>query len=925
MDRIRIRGARENNLKNLDLDLPRGRLVVISGLSGSGKSSLLFDTLYAEGQRRYVESLSTYTRQFLERLRRPDLDSLEGIGPAVAIRQRNSVQHSRSTVATYTEIADFLRVLFARAGTLTCPGCGRVLTPDPPSELAAALLDRWTGRDLILAFPLAGGGLAGETLREILQARGFTRIVAGGRIQRLDGAEAAGLADDGLLVIVDRLRLEAEARGRLAEGIEAAYREGEGRLRVLDPEGRELGRWAEGPVCPDCELRLPEPTPAFFSFQHADGACPDCRGYGNRLEFDLAKIIPDPTLSLEAGALAPWASERFEPARERLRRWCADRGVSLRVPFAELPEWARADILEGGRGFRGLLPWLRGLREKSYKKYARFFSRRYMTETDCPTCGGSRLRPEVEQVRLDGWTLPAFYRLSLGEAGEVLAGLDIDAAARGVERVIQELAQRLRFLDRMGLHYLGLDRLTRTLSGGEFQRIHLANALGSHLTDTLYALDEPTVGLHPRDTRRLLDSLRELRDMGNSVIVVEHDPEVIRGADELVDLGPGSGAKGGSVVYQGTPDGARGVGADHPSPTLRFLAGIEPLSFADADRRASRGRLRIEGVTKHNLRDLDVEFPLGQLVCVSGVSGSGKSTLVADVLVSALRADGERQPGDPWRRLRGAERIHAVSVVDQSPIGKSPRSNPATYIGAFQFIRALFAEQPEARQRRLGPDRFSFNSPRGACPECKGLGSVKLEMVFMADLYVPCEACGGSRFRPESLEVRYKGRTIAEVLDLTVDEAIHFFAGQHALGERLWMLHRVGLGYLKLGQGASTLSGGESQRLKIARELARAGGERNLYVLDEPTTGLHPLDVRTLLAVFRRLLKAGHSLLVIEHNLQVLLAADHLIDLGPEGGDGGGRVVAAGTPAEVAATPGSITGAFLAPYLGGRKRGRRSA
>ena len=393
MDRIRIRGARENNLKDLDLDLPRGRLVVISGLSGSGKSSLLFDTLYAEGQRRYVESLSTYTRQFLERLRRPDLDSLEGIGPAVAIRQRNSVQHSRSTVATYTEIADFLRVLFARAGTLTCPGCGRVLTPDPPSELAGALLDRWPGRDLILAFPLAGGGLGGKTLREILQARGFARVVAGGRILRLDGAAAEDLADDGLLVVVDRLRLDGESRGRLAEGIEIAYREGDGRLRVLDPEGRELGRWAEGPVCPDCELRLPEPTPAFFSFQHADGACPDCRGYGNRLEFDLTKIVPDPTLSLEAGALAPWASERFEPARERLRRWCADKGVSLRAPFAELPEWARAAILEGGRGFRGLLPWLRGLREKSYKKYARFFSRRFMTETDCPTCGGSRLRP----------------------------------------------------------------------------------------------------------------------------------------------------------------------------------------------------------------------------------------------------------------------------------------------------------------------------------------------------------------------------------------------------------------------------------------------------------------------------------------------------------------------------------------------------
>jgi len=925
MDTIRIRGARENNLKNLDLDIPRGRLVVISGLSGSGKSSLLFDTLYAEGQRRYVESLSTYTRQFLERLRRPDVDSLEGIGPAVSIRQKNTVQHSRTTVATYTEIADFLRVLFARAGEQHCPRCGRRVQRDEASDLALYLGREYAGAAVLVAFPFRlGGGVGGEQVREVLAAKGFSRLLQDGRARRLADTESAALESDELLVIVDRLTLAEETQSRFAEAVETAYREGEGRLRLLDADGAELGRYAEGTVCAECEVELPEPRPSFFSYLRAEGACPDCKGYGNRLEFDPHKLVPDPRLSLENGALAPWASQRFERPRRRLLDYCREHGISVREPFSSLPAATQKLLLEGGRGFRGLVPWFEALRGKSYKKYARFFSRRFMSEISCETCDSSRLRPEVAQVRLAEWTLPAFYRLSLRQAARALAELDIgDPAAKGVDRVLTELRSRFDFLLRMGLHYLTLDRPTRTLSGGEFQRIHLANSLGSHLTDTLYALDEPTVGLHPRDTQRLLETLYELRDLGNSVLVVEHDPEVIRGADELIDLGPGSGARGGELAYQGPVRPLPPVEPEHASATLRFLAGLEPVSFESEDRRP-RGKLLIEGVSKHNLRDLSVEFPLGQFVAVSGVSGSGKSTLVTDVLVSALRSPDGPRPGDPWRRLRGGSRIQNVRVVDQRPVGKSPRSNPATYLGAFQFIRQLYAARPEARQRRLGPEHFSFNSKEGRCPECRGLGSVKLEMVFMADLYVPCEACGGSRFRPESFGVRYKGRSIAEALDMTVDEAIHFFAGQHALGERLWMLHRVGLGYLKLGQGASTLSGGESQRLKIARELAQAGGERNLYILDEPTTGLHPLDVRQLLAVFRRLLKVGHSLIVIEHNPQVLIAADHIIDLGPEGGDEGGRVVAEGPPEAIAASPRSLTGRYLAPHLSGQTTRREA-
>ena len=918
MDEIRLRGARENNLKNLDIDIPRGKLVVISGLSGSGKSSLLFDTLYAEGQRRFIEGLSTYTRQFLERLHRPAIDSLEGIGPAVAIRQQNSVQHSRSTVATYTEIADFLRVLFARAGVLYCAGCGKPVGPNEPSVLAGELLDRLAGESILLAFPYDPPALNGsERGREILIARGFTRVVVGGELRRLD--ELADRDGDGeaLLVVVDRLPLEEESRGRLTEGIETAFREGDGRLRVLSADGAQLFRFAEGSICDDCETRGPEPTPRFLSFQQAEGACPDCRGYGNRLEFDETLIVPDALLSLEAGAVAPWASPRFERPRQRLLEYCRDNAISTSVPFSALPSTARRVLIDGGKGFAGVIPWLVALRAKSYKKYTRFFSRRFMSELVCETCGGSRLRPEVEQLRIGEWTLPAFYRLSLAQADEALRDLGIgDPAALGVERVLVELRARLRFLLRMGLHYLGLDRPTRTLSGGEFQRIHLANAIGSHLTDTLYALDEPTVGLHPRDTERLLETLVDLRDMGNSVILVEHDPEVIRAADQLIDLGPGSGAKGGELVFQGDPRSLAGIDPDHPSGTLRYLAGHEPMILTGREVRPARGELELLGVNKHNLRDLDVTFPLGQLVVVSGVSGSGKSTLVSDVLVAALRSPEGVSSGKHWRRLRGAQRISELHVVDQSPVGKSPRSNPATYLGAFHYIRQLYAGQFEARSARLGPEHFSFNSKEGRCPECKGLGSVKLEMVFMADLYVPCETCGGTRFRPESLAVRYKGKTIAEVLDLTVDEAIRFFSGQHALGERLWMLHRVGLGYLKLGQGASTLSGGESQRLKIARELAQPGGARNLYILDEPTTGLHPLDVRQLLAVFQRLLKVGHSLIVIEHSPQVLLAADHIIDLGPEGGGGGGRIVATGRPEEIAANPESITGRFLAPNLG---------
>ena len=922
MDCIRLRGARENNLKNLDLDIPRGKLVVISGVSGSGKSSLLFDTIYAEGQRRYVESLSTYTRQFLERMRRPEIDSLEGIGPAVAIRQKNTVVHSRSTVATYTEIADFLRLLFARAGTQYCPSCDREVKKDSPDEVADRLLREHVGEDVLIIFPFRiREGASPEALRELLLTRGYTRVLVNGKVLKLEDLPTASIKRGNLQVLADRIRLVDENRSRLAEAIETAYREDEGRVAAHTMDGRELERFAEGSFCPWCEQELPEPGPRFFSFQHSDGACPRCRGYGNTLEFDEALIVPDPTQSLEDGALAPWASARFDHFQEKLLIFCRENGIPTNSSFRSLPDAVREKLIHGKKDFKGVVPWLEGVRSKGYKKYARFYSRRFMSEWDCPDCEGSRLRPEVESVRLGNWTLPKFYRLPLGKAAKAVEEFGLgDGKSRGVSRVLEELLGRLDFLNRMGLHYLTLDRLTRTLSGGEFQRIHLSNALGSHLTDTIYALDEPTIGLHARDTDRLLETLEGLRDKGNSVLVVEHDLDLIARADQLLDLGPGSGAQGGEIVYQGSPAVPAKMDPEHPSATMRFLARKEILVPGGDLRRKARGLLKVEGAKLHNLKNLDVEIPLGQLVVVSGVSGSGKSSLVTGVVVPALRQGGVARPGDPFRRLRGAVRVREVRVVDQSPLGKSPRSNPATYIGAFQFIREIFARLPEAVSRRMGPQHFSFNSKEGRCPECRGLGSVKLEMVFMADLFVPCESCHGTRFRPESLDIRYKGRSIADVLSLTVDEATHFFSGRHALGEKLWMLHRVGLGYLPLGQGASSLSGGESQRLKIARELAQPGKERYLYVLDEPTVGLHPQDVRMMLAVFQRLLKAGHSLLVVEHNLQVLLAADHIIDLGPEGGDAGGRIVAEGRPEEVAEVSESLTGQYLASWIKKRRK-----
>ncbi|MDP6419231.1 MAG: excinuclease ABC subunit UvrA [Candidatus Krumholzibacteria bacterium] len=919
MDRIILRGARENNLRNIDLDLPRGKLLVISGVSGSGKSSLLFDTLYAEGQRRYVESLSTYTRQFLERIRRPELDSLEGIGPALAIRQKNSVFHSRSTVATYTEIADFLRILFSRVGRIYCPNCRELLQRDDASSLALSILEEHSGKILLLAFPLeVRKGVKPEALRELLQSRGFVRILEGGKLRRIREIPDSGLQGERLSIVVDRLKVESKEQSRLAESIETAYREGDGRLELHDPDAGLLERHAEGTICSSCEREIPEPTPRFFSFQHTDGACPGCHGYGNILAFDERKIIPDLSLSLEQGALAPWSSPRFDRFKAKMIDYCRKEGIPTGASFRSLPERQKKVLLHGTRDYKGVFPWLEALRAKGYKKYARFFSRRFMSEVECEDCRGSRLRPEVESVKIGEWTYPAFSALTLGEAAEALPKLGLgDGKAEGVDRVLDELSARLSFLNRMGLHYLGLDRLTRTLSGGEFQRIHLANALGSHLTDTLYALDEPTVGLHARDTERLMETLVELRDKGNTVYLVEHDLDVIRAADELLDMGPGSGAQGGEVVFQGSPARLPRKNGDHPSATLRFLRGEEEIIPESGDNPA-RGHLILKGARLHNLKNIDVEFPLGQLCVISGVSGSGKSSLLA-TLVQAMAQGGESRKGDPFDRLSGSERISELRHVDQSPLGRSPRSNPATYIGAFQYIRELFASQPEAIKRRMGPQHFSFNSKEGRCPECSGLGSVKLEMVFMADLFVPCESCGGSRYRPASLEVKYKGRTISEVLKLTVDEAIHFFSGQHAMGQKLWMLHRVGLGYLPIGQGVSGLSGGESQRLKIARELSQSSKEKYLYVLDEPTTGLHPQDIRLLLAVFQRLIRTGHSLLVIEHNLQVLLAADHVIDLGPEGGDGGGRMIAEGSPREISRAEESLTGRYLRPWIESQK------
>ena len=926
MSVIRIVNARQNNLRGISVDLPHRALIVITGPSGSGKSTLAFDTLYAEGQRRYIESLSTYAKQFLDRMPKPLVDRLEGLAPAVAIEQRNPVVSSRSTVGTATEVYDYLRLLWARIGKSYCRVCGGPVRRDTPQAATEAVLAQVIER-IQVCFPLPPlARLTHATVVENLRALGFVRVVADGVPLHLD--ELPALLDlttvEDLLVTVDRLEGGAASASRLAESLTTAFREGGGVAIVLHGSSPVTGRtrFTEFPACSSCDTPAANVTPALFSFNNPRGACSNCNGFGAVLEYDDSLIICDPERSLAEGAIDPWTKPRYESRRKILLDFAKSIGADPHKPWSKLKATQRRELLYGRKGrFVGIHPFLKGLEEKRYKQYIRVFLRQYQLAKTCVECGGSRLNPDALSVRIGNDAIGSVAARSVDALHEWLQGLSLTPWERSVAHlIIDQLDARLSFLRDVGLGYLTLDRQTRTLSGGEAQRISLSNALGSHLVDTLYVLDEPSVGLHARDTDRLLGLLRRLRDAGNTVIVVEHDLAAIKQADFMLELGPGSGEHGGEVVHAGPVAEAR------TSLTGQYLTGKKSIAVPSVRRPPGPQWLRVRGADLHNLRDVDVDIPLGTLTAVTGVSGSGKSTLLHDVVYRNLEAKlrGEHSAkshlGEPVGQvvsITGWELLKDVLLVDQSPIGRSPRSNPVTYIKAFDEIRELFASQPLARQRKYTSATFSFNLPGGRCETCEGAGHVQVEMVFLADVFVPCEACGATRYRREVLDVRISGRSIHDVLQWTVDEAITRFRHQPRLGAALWQLQQVGLGYLRLGQPATTLSGGEAQRLKIARELTQAGKRegRKLYILDEPTTGLHLDDVRVLIHVLDRLVDAGHTVVVIEHHLDVIKRADWVIDMGPDAGDAGGRVVAQGTPEEIVEVPESHTGRYLQPLL----------
>jgi excinuclease ABC subunit A len=940
-DKIVVRGARQHNLKNLDLEIPRRAFVVFTGPSGSGKSSLAFDTIYAEGQRRYVESLSTYAKQFLERMEKPDVDRVEGISPAVAIEQRNPTKTSRSTVGTATEVYDYLRLLWARVGRTRCPGregepCGREVRPDTVQSATDAVLALPERTRVMVCFPLPLSAKVTHALVvENLRALGFVRVLADGEELHLDDLpEGLDLTRSSeLLVVVDRLRADAEDAGRLVDSVQTAFTEGEGEAVVV-PVGLPRLRFSERFRCPEHpEIVFATPSPQLFSYNNPYGSCPECTGFGAVLRYDDTLIVPNSARSLAEGAVDPWSKPRYETRRRKLAEFARRESVSLDEPWALLPGDFRKAVLHGTRGFEGVFPFLKALEEKRYKQYIRVFLRQYQSAQVCPVCDGSKLRPEALRVRVAGGSIAEAAQLPVRRLQEWVEGI----AARGeaaplspmerqiADSILKELVARVGFLCDVGLGYLTLDRQMRTLSGGEAQRISLSNALGSSLMDTLYVLDEPTIGLHAADNERLLHLLLRLREAGNTVLVVEHDPDAMRVADHLVELGPGSGERGGEIVFSGTLEEMLEAG----TLTGRYLSGEERISVPDRRRPTDGPRVRITGAREHNLRGVDAEIPLRALTVVTGVSGSGKSTLVHDILYRALERElsggdtsAKRHLGETvgvFETISGTGRLKEVVLVDQSPIGRSPRSNPVTYIKAYDEVRRIFASLAESKRRGYTAGFFSFNVAGGRCEACKGEGQVQVEMVFMADVFIPCETCGGRRFRPEVLEVTYRGKSVADVLEMTVDEAIRFFLHEDRLGEALWHLQQVGLGYLRLGQPAPTLSGGEAQRIKIARELAlgaRRSGNK-LYILDEPTTGLHLDDIKKLLHVLGDLVDAGHTVVLIEHNLDVIKTADWIVDLGPGAGPDGGEVVVMGSPEEVADHPESVTGRFLAPLLQG--------
>jgi excinuclease ABC subunit A len=924
---IVIRGARQHNLKGFDLEIPRRTFTVITGPSGSGKSSLAFDTIYAEGQRRYVESLSAYARQFLERMEKPDVDSVEGLSPAVAIEQSNPTKTSRSTVGTATEIYDYLRLLWARVGHTHCPVCNREIKPDTVQSVADTVLRLASGTRFYVSFPLRlSDKVTHKVVVENLRAQGFLRVFANGKVVHLDELDAAKIdltKSSEVLVVVDRLAISDDVAARLTDAIGTAFADGDGECVIILADTMERLRFTERFECAYDGTRVPAPSPQLFSFNNPRGACERCNGFGAILEYDESLIVPYPERSLREGAIDPWTKPRYDGKRRTLAEFARKEGISQDKPWKELSASQQHLLLNARtRSYKGILPFLKDLEEKRYKQYIRIFLRQYQTAQECPDCHGTKLKPEALNVRVDSRTIAEVADFSVGTLTEWIENLVLSDFEQSVAAtILREARERIRFLRDVGLDYLSLNRATRTLSGGEAQRIGLANSLGSQLVDTLYVLDEPSIGLHPRDMGRLLKLLMRLRDAGNSVLVVEHDPAAIEVADFMVEMGPGSGEHGGYVVFAGP------MSRVHESPlTGQYLTGEKEIPMPLERRRVGPRWINLTGAREHNLTGVDVRIPIGALTVVTGVSGSGKSTLVHDVLYRALENHivgentAKRHLGETvgaYDELTGADAIDEVVMIDQSPIGKSPRSNPVTYIKAFDQIRQIFADAPLARQRKYTPGTFSFNVEGGRCDDCEGAGALEVEMVFMADVHVPCDACGGKRFKPEVLDVKINGKSIADVLELTVDQAIRFFPREEKLGQALWQLQQVGLGYLRLGQPATTLSGGEAQRVKIARELANSGKKRNrkLYIMDEPTTGLHLDDIKRLAEVMDRLIENGHTILLIEHNLDVIKIADWIIDLGPEGGTGGGRLVAMGRPEEIAEVPESYTGQWLKPIL----------